>query len=446
MASEEMKDFVEHIRSVHFALAAISIGLVIVVLGNRTSELNKAHEQIWGIIEFSPMLKKDLLAEAADETLKNSSYQNPPPSAKRFLELSVGKARLPVELTFGSENAAMKGGYFGRNWFVEVYQSDEVGGSFARNADWQSGLVPEVPTPKTLGQFRDVWDVLQGGVQIVFPSWLGDALVRADRNDFLLDRTAKRYKFDGFTTSAPLRDKNEILSKEVPIKVELALSPYIAGAFQVSSNPPLLAAYCGQGHGNTNILISVCFPIRDEPGRLGLVPLRTLPTLLRQRPDLKWHDAKFATAFRELDSVTKDYPDVSLSTAERIIASELRRTGDSFEVLSLKIPADATIYWGIFLLLATQLYFWVHLKEFKRRTSTSDPSVNSAWIALYPSRAASILVFLSAIALPVIANCILVYRGASSISPNWAAKALIFSIPVGIFISIRSAANLPQSR
>jgi hypothetical protein len=99
------------------------------------------------------------------------------------------------------------------------------------------------------------------------------------------------------------------------------------------------------------------------------------------------HGRQFKDAFRELAAVDEAFDDSSIASAERILAAEAKRTGDAFEAMGLKIPAEIAVRCGVLLILAVQLYLWLHLHEFGNRMER-EAGFEVAWIGVYFSRPA----------------------------------------------------------
>ena len=158
--------------------------------------------------------------------------------------------------------------------------------------------------------------------------------------------------------------------------------------------------------------------IRDEEERADIiVPITEISQspvdaqrLLLKRVSGQQH-GPFSDRFRELATLTLNLEDVSPEMAEHFLAGEEKRTGDQFEAMGLKIPAENAIRWGAILVLAVQLYLWVHLYEFRKRLGPDDPGWEVAWIGVYSSNPARLLLLFSLLAIPLLAIVALGLRG-----------------------------------
>jgi hypothetical protein len=82
----------------------------------------------------------------------------------------------------------------------------------------------------------------------------------------------------------------------------------------------------------------------------------------------------FKDAFRELAAVDAPFEDSPVSSAEKILDAEAKRTGEAFEAAGLKIPADIAVRCGVLLVLGVQFYVLIHLREFGNRPGPSVPT------------------------------------------------------------------------
>jgi hypothetical protein len=64
------KDFVEHLRTVHFTLIALCVGLIVLASFPSRTEIQIAHEQASEILEVTKAWKRDLLWLEAENIVK----------------------------------------------------------------------------------------------------------------------------------------------------------------------------------------------------------------------------------------------------------------------------------------------------------------------------------------------------------------------------------------
>jgi hypothetical protein len=147
-----------------------------------------------------------------------------------------------------------------------------------------------------------------------------------------------------------------------------------------------------------------------------------------------WGEGQFQTAFADLASVPEEFLAISLDSAKARIAEIQPKNEYIVEVLGLKIPAEELAKWGSWLLVAVQLYFWIHLHELNRKLDPSSPGFEVAWIGIYRSWIAAAAVLTSSCILPIGALWVLYSRarGVDGVAPAYAA----WSIYAGVLLAI----------
>ena len=148
------------------------------------------------------------------------------------------------------------------------------------------------------------------------------------------------------------------------------------------------------------------------PGHLVIpADLRTVrvPTDLRQwlikEFDVDGAGGDFSKMFPELDKVASILETLDTDRIDQILRAELARQGDRVQFLGISLPEPAMASWGMIIVLATHIYFWLHLRTFKknawRSSSTLDAS-RHAWIGLYNDRWASVVTILTVSIFPLV--------------------------------------------
>jgi hypothetical protein len=110
---------------------------------------------------------------------------------------------------------------------------------------------------------------------------------------------------------------------------------------------------------------------------------------------------RFDEAFSELASMAPELGFVTLPEAVSRLRDIQPRSEQYVEIVGLKIPTDDLVLWGSGLLLAFQFYLWLHLSELSRRLQSNSVGSEVAWIGIYCSRWAFTAIVGSAFALPI---------------------------------------------
>jgi hypothetical protein len=79
------KDFVEHIRSVHFALVAVCVGLLVLTSFPGESVLKRAHQQVRQMLDVTNAWNEGFVQEAASALVGRVEARD-----KRALSASIG--------------------------------------------------------------------------------------------------------------------------------------------------------------------------------------------------------------------------------------------------------------------------------------------------------------------------------------------------------------------
>jgi hypothetical protein len=116
---------------------------------------------------------------------------------------------------------------------------------------------------------------------------------------------------------------------------------------------------------------------------------------------------EFDTAFTGLASLPTEITVLPLQDALTRIRDLQDKGEQTIEALGLRIPAKEFTRAGIALLFAALSYFWLHLFEFNSKVEPTSPGLDVAWIGVYRSRAAFVVMIFSCCVLPATALWIL---------------------------------------
>jgi hypothetical protein len=145
--------------------------------------------------------------------------------------------------------------------------------------------------------------------------------------------------------------------------------------------------------------------------------------------------------------VTSKYQSLALDKIDPILESEQSRAGESLEAFGVKFPAQGATRWGIALILAVQLYFWIHLHELSKKLKPHDDGWEVAWVGVYPSNSSRIVFRISAFLLPLCAVVVVGMRGlllGNFGLPYWV--LLILGAAASIFLSTVTLPHVPQRK
>ena len=153
------------------------------------------------------------------------------------------------------------------------------------------------------------------------------------------------------------------------------------------------------------VIIPVKYTRVHFPGRDSLIKLAS-----QNNKPWEWRNYGFEESFPQLAEITKDYQNLDLESIRHVLASEAKRSGESFEALGIKFPANGTARWGSVLVLGVLAYFWIHLHEISPKLKDTDPGWDVAWIGVYSSAYAVIGILVTLCILPATAAAFLAHR------------------------------------
>lgn len=180
------KDFVEHLRTVHFALIAVSVGLIALSLAHPIGPLERALKQLQEIEKVSEQGKSRI--HAVGENYSDWVQDWAPVQVKRAIDEKQISPRIPEEQVIEahgevvsprlscSTDEGQRGYNLGQDWFL-IHSADEekLDQTFIRTQVPGEGNVIEtaalgLPKDMKLDDFKRLWNVLnQHTIDIVVP-------------------------------------------------------------------------------------------------------------------------------------------------------------------------------------------------------------------------------------------------------------------------------------
>jgi hypothetical protein len=361
------KDFLEHLRTVHFTLLAACLGLLVVVFSPPKSETEVAHQQIRDIVEITRTWDSAFLDNAAVNELKGAKNEfcNPLDGSPT--------SRLPKAVEINGKRYNTK--FHPRAWGFEVV--DTTRGQPLGSGD--DGAI-EARKPESLADFHKLWDRLKDH-QI---GWgCGSLTGEAWYEDWSSGPVHRLINWQAVDAS-----------RSYPT-VELEYGPFLA------------EEHSDIAQTLRDKFVRHAFSTLDlKQQRVSLFVATEVPVvlvdgqaiLIARYPD-RWRHGLFVDAFYELNKITSDYQDISLDGIERIARAEADRSRESLEAFGVKFPVETASRWGLFIIISVQLYFALHLAEYAR---LGRRETTVAWIGSYPRFTARLVFSISSFILPVL--------------------------------------------
>lgn len=444
------KDFVEHLRTVHFTLIALCIGLVILALFPSETEIQRAHDQAAEILRVTNGWDSSLIVSEikrlqtelikannkddfsiTNETISPNfaiAISSPPAKPARLLTPDISLARdWTLNLDFPSELHEQ------RTYPYNPFK------------DYQAVVHP----PPNLKLFALLWDDLRDEGQVTFPTIVKSCVafrlsaknkVTQVRCDIQPRGEYERLSlyFFRLNTGPEKSDANEDILQHLR---RIGDKGYFAER-QADYPRPLPDDFPPESL-RLGYDLFVAMPVSN----LVTIPIDGHKLLTRLSPE--WdqkYKLRFKDAFPELASVDGPFENADLLSATLTLKAEADRTGDAFEAAGLKIPAEAAVWCGILLIFGVQLYMLIHLREFGNRVDR-EAGFEVAWIGVYVSHLARVILFVSLLVLPACTIVLLSRRLFRMIETRWLGWVIfVASICASMTLSFLIFRALPEPR
>ena len=446
------KDFVEHLRTIHFSLIALCLGAVVISFASGRNEIQLARQEIATIDQllhaWDPnWIQSDAEALVHAEELKLEQQRfadsmNATPDASRLhpTQGRIAKVRLEANREFASKyeaairelprsEAATRGPvspgpsfldsamnsknlafkFAGPNWLLDGPVRTYIHLHSANPPDNQLFQSPDLrlEKPTTLQQFRDCWNALGQDHKIRIPVELSSNVFQigrfTDQGPFYVLRQGV-WSWSSINSSKPTVQSWSSSMYEYEPTFATIESHLLWSPEEVTTLLPYNFAKPSYYVSDKESLVIPVKTYKD----LDFIPEEVISGHFR---NLSLTIGSFGHSFPNLDGLAANFGDFDFNKLDVALKDLQNRTGESFEAFGIKIPAEATARWGILVILAVQLYLWLHLFELKQKLQPDDPGWEVAFIGMYSSLPSRVVYFVSSCLLPVAAIVALGMKG-----------------------------------
>jgi hypothetical protein len=375
------KDFVEHLRAVHFALVIVSVVLITASTSGLDGRLSKALTQIQQIASLEKQWTL-VPGKVIDHALSEE-----------------GQDQWDTRMTVVAPLAYLPR----RVAYPKIY----VGKDILISPDaWKFDERPFPTDMSTLSDFSDFWNDLHAGFILRVPErpTYNSTCVEGVR---FTGQDGSVNSIDGTDPAAQGKffcsfDTGHILSGKSDRRLETKILLYTVPGVK-SLNPgawleiaSLLPASSAQRmHVKSVELVSRVYV---SARRYRMTEREFIPIFHKD-----WKEGDFATAFAELNSAASGVRTLDIGDAVHRIEAEAEASRKDVSILGLNIALSDLSKWGGVLLLSVQLYFWLHLHELANRIEPGAEGWDVAWIGLYTTRLAFLTALVTCSLLPVTA-------------------------------------------
>jgi hypothetical protein len=311
------EDFVEHIRTVHFALIAACLTLIGLVQFGKPTDVATATYQLQDIRSAVGSWN----SREALNAVRHVLYQAAGRSFSGWAEILIDRSRAGnngVVLTSAPLVSVQGKQSISESAFIDSFKRQQ---------------------PTSLGEFRDFWNLLDKQITVFAPdkSKIGTRVVVLKK-----DGTAATvgYKFMESSTIAPSgKEPAYATFRRTRDSEQDAL-------FKQLHREHILYVYSFDVGEDTGLLPVEPGPETEVDGQGAFIQLHKY-----------WKRGDFATTFRELNEATAGMQDKPFGLIDQHLAEVAAKPkAESFEVFGVKLPVETASRWGISLIVGIQLY------------------------------------------------------------------------------------------
>lgn len=391
------KDYVEHLRSVHFALLTVAVGLIL-LLTSKTYDPRAAAEQMDIVVKHDALWRLNGVfketAESGEDTLLM-------PHEGEAVSLATGSFLATTSTTNQTVRFQLKG--------PALY--------ICLEHRYESYEVPQ--SPHTLNAFQETWDGLEGGpfdvdsitslTRIGKVNWIGPP--SQPTTDDIVLRQSDRESGDTLTIVGN-DDKAIIAAPNKGLRsVELSLEGRCGDTSK--DGEPQLIGFSG--------FLRFAFGVAAvRRARLLQPESYSDPEYTVVRPSEYADRTKFpgerlsitlfSEKFRDLAEAGKGRMNEDFTTLAPEIRSESNKGDEAFDAFGIKFPSEQVTRWGIIVLIGVQLYFLMYLRRLSNKLEKDYPAWDVPWMAMDQSRLARAMLFASVLCLPIYAAFLVAVR------------------------------------
>jgi len=393
LRSHWSKDFVEHLRTVHFALILVASVLIISGLSNRPSRLPIALTQIQQIAAIQKEWSK----------VPSALYGQAMRDAKISEEWTI-----PLRIILPPETHKTTG-------VTAMMQipSDII----LANQEWKFAGNP-VPPVLSLNNFKEFWNALNRGIEVV--------LIEPPSGEARCSEFVRGVHVDGSTDT--ITNMDEFLSQHLfnfwsgcTLNADIgtaAVRDPLDFKYEISGRSSASSA-------SVSLDATVYLPTTSDSEYRGkkikaVVSVSTIDlqtrrakineTYMRRLFFRDWRPGNFDVAFPELSSVSDEIDTLDIRDAVSRLESQVTSSDRNISLLGLSLPIQQLAQAGFVVLLCVQVYLWLHLHELSSRIEPDAYGWGVAWVGIYKTRTAAAINVISLVILPGLAAITLAYR------------------------------------
>jgi hypothetical protein len=393
------KDFVEHLRTVHFALIAVSVGLILLVLSSSQYNAVTALVQVQEILDLKRQWSSDWIKRHGNALQKYVMPQS------EIEYLHFRPAERSISLTSES----------GTNVILIVPKSDHMNSLIIEatmpkenyhhltktDTDWSPSKFPQ-----TLSEFGEWWDGLAATPPIYFPDSIQEPAqigVEPSMNVPVDSKGMADLLTASFSKVVAVDLRLKHIESSRPSGTELQLQPVdviYTGVFQQKTIEGELTIFDSE-------TVDVAIDTFKQYNATQDCVFQSFKNL---RP------GAFKQSFRDLSFAAGAEADLPLENVRDFLHDEAAKGPEVFEAFGMKFPAGQITLWGDLLLVSIQLYFFIYLRQLSGKLRPADPGWDVPWIGMDSSRLSNTIFYITLVILPCVASIMLSWQATIRLS------------------------------
>lgn len=355
------KDFVEHLRTVHFALIVTCVALIVIKTSGTEGTYQKALNQIELVKKLLPEMNATAFTDKAEKVYMAANTRN---ASDYINDYRRGSERLRASMSVSEVFLVAEAPYRGSEP-PKTHPGYPVGTVEWTNKSisYQLSLQP-LPEEVPLENFKTTWDAISK--HYVLGSCKGitapELVQNHDIDKLFTDYgpADKTKAADAYLSCSPENEEDYAVEQELGAR----------RSQNTGDSDPLLVL-ADTGH-------SVIVGLLDQE----YVPFFPQDVLRGKFPDLP--QGKFSEAFADLNELTNGLQSDKIDELQAWLSNQQsQHSSESFEAFGVRFPASATVGWGTVVVLAVQIYLLLHLRELAPRLTSDDPGLDVPWVGLY---------------------------------------------------------------
>ena len=410
-------DLLEDVRRSHFHLMGFSFALLVAATLLPSASLEAAYQQVRTIDTVrGKYLNYESLGQRAatqeiDLLFTADTYQVTP-------RMNAVSEEIVTRLTLTVDGSTARIGTYG--WEFPTVKT--------RGNKWPASVFSNTNSLRiqTLDQFRVAWDFLANAY-----------LARIDEVDF---DEARAFSFGEAVDLAPHLSPGQT-DPEVYLSAKFGIREEVSTTRSFAPRVWFVVIEFDSATG-----IDLPFDEIHVPIRIAATGKQGAQSLVVPGEDFGVPLGEFRTSFADLAGLSVGLESLKIEPLLSYVQRLRDESDQHIQLLGVDIPRTVISQWGVILLIAVQLYFFLHVQHLRRQALSAHTVATFPWLGLYPDRV-SVAVFTASISiLPAVAALLLVWSGASTSASNsklvFLGASALSSVAITTLIVI-NARNLP---